>query len=131
VKLVTKLALSSILALAFVLLVSSVFMTIRMRAIIRDDIAAKATVLIKTFESQCAGGYEREGEDGSNLAFNLALASLSSSFPDLDELAIYKIETGKVVASNIAEQLGKVADPEDLQAAKEDRTLPPSRRSQE
>jgi methyl-accepting chemotaxis protein len=120
VKLVSRIVLSFVLTLAAVVALSSVFMDIRTKALIQDGIRAKALVLVKTFESQIAAGYGNEDADGRNEAFSVALGMLTASFPDLLEINIYKIGTGKVVSSSIAGQIGKDVDPEDIEAAKKD-----------
>jgi methyl-accepting chemotaxis protein len=122
-KLVTKIVLSMVLVLALVAAVSSVFMDIRTKAVIQDDIKAKALVLVRTFESQLGNGYGQEAADGRNEAFSLALASLAASFPDLIAINIYKMATGKVVASNLEGELGKDMAPEDIAAAGKDRAV--------
>jgi methyl-accepting chemotaxis protein len=122
-KLVTKIVLSFVLTLAFTVAASSLFMDLRVKAIIQDGIRAKALVLVRTFESQIAGGYGQEGPNGDNEIFSRALGSLTTSFPELLEINIYRIDTGKVVASNQADSVGKDVDPEDIAAAKKDTTV--------
>jgi methyl-accepting chemotaxis protein len=122
-KLVTKIVLSFVLTLAVTVAASSLFMDLRVRAIIQDGIRAKALVLVRTFESQIANGYGQEGSNGDNEVFDRALGSLTSSFPELLEINIYKIDVGKVVASNQAGSVGKDVDPEDIASAKKDSTV--------
>src|SRR5208337_870677 len=106
-KLVTKLVVSFVLTLVLVVAVCSAFVDSRTKAVILAGIRTKALVLVRTFESQIAGGYEKEDYDGRNEDFDVALNSLASSFPDLLEIDIYKLSTGKVVASNVAGMVGK------------------------
>jgi len=106
-KLVTKLVVSFVLTLVLVVAVCSAFMDSRTKAVIQAGIRTKALVLVRTFESQIAGGYGKEDYDGRNEDFTIALDSLASFFPDRLEIDIYKLSTGKVVASNIAGMVGK------------------------
>jgi len=122
-KLVTKIVLSFVLALSVVVALCTFFIDIKTRAVIRDDIQSKALVLVRTFESQIGSGYGQEGSEGRNESYSVALSSLTASFPDLLEINIYKISTKKVVASNEADTIGKDADPEDMEAAQQDRAV--------
>jgi len=122
-KLVTKLALSSILSLAFAVVLSSAFMTLRMQAVVRQDVESKALVLVHIFEAEAADGYDKEGTDGVNHAYNHTLAGFSASFKDLLEMNVYKLSTGKVVASNIASNIGEKLDPEDIESGKSGKTV--------
>ena len=122
-KLGKRIVIDFIAATAAVIVVSSVFFAIKTRAIIQADIEGKALVLVKTFESQLGQGYGMEDADGRNEAFFLALSALAESTPSLQEINIYKLSSGKVVASNIADMIGKAVDPEDIEAAKADKTV--------
>ncbi len=122
-KLVTKIVLSFVLILAAVVAVSSAFIDLRTKSVVQDDIKSRALVLVRTFESQLGAGYGQEDEEGKNTNFSVSLGSLSSSFPDLVEINIYKIGTGKVVASSVAGAIGKEVDPEDIAAAEKDLTV--------
>ncbi len=122
-KLVTKIVLSFILTLAFTVAVCSAFIDVRTKAVVQDGVRSKALVLVRTFESQIGSGYLQEAADGTNGVFNVALGSLNASFPELIEINIYKIGTGKVVASNKEGMVGKDVDPEDIASARKDSTV--------
>jgi methyl-accepting chemotaxis protein len=110
-KLVTKLVMSFVLTVVVVVAVGSAFIDTKTKAVIQDNIRTKALVLVRTFESQIADDYDKEGEDGRNGDFSVALASLASSFPDILEIDIYKLSTGKVVASSLAGMIGRPSNP--------------------
>jgi methyl-accepting chemotaxis protein len=84
----------------------------------------KLLVLARSVESQLYTGYGKEGADGENQVLQSEVVALKTEITEILEVNIYRLaELGKVVAATDASQLGKSADPEDIQAAKEDKTV--------
>jgi methyl-accepting chemotaxis protein len=123
VKLVHKIVVSFIATICVVIIANSVFIDLRSTKVVQDQIQAKALVLVLTFESQTVNDFGQEDLGGKNEAFSRDLKSLTSSFPDIIEINIYRISTAKVVASNDSAQIGKDADQEDIDSAKGDKTV--------
>jgi methyl-accepting chemotaxis protein len=112
-KLVAKLVVSFVLGMVLVVAACSAFIDSKTQSVIRAGIRARALVLVRTFESQIAGGHGDEN-------FGVALGALASFFPDLLEIDICELSTGTVVASNIAGMVGKPSNRAAVYAAAKD-----------
>jgi len=87
------------------------------------QIQAQALLLIKTFEAQMDRGFGQE-QDGRNPVYQQALTQLARELPNLTEVNLYQVsDTPSVVASTDEAQVGKEADPEDVEAAQTDQAV--------
>lgn len=122
-KIVTKLIVSVTSTVLLIILVCLVYISFRARALVTSDIEDRTLTLIKTFDANLFVGYDKEGPDGTNAPFQQSLLSMKTSMPDIQEMNIYKISLGKEVASTDPSTIGTPVDPEDVAAAKENRTV--------
>ena len=85
-----------------------------------DQIRDRALLLVHTFEAQMGEGVGRE-VDGKNPVYLRTLEEIQSGLPQILEINLYRVsDTPSVVASTEADQVGKLADPEDVAAAQTD-----------
>jgi methyl-accepting chemotaxis protein len=122
VKIVTKLVLTFIGTLILVTSLSTAFMAFRMKTLVVDSIRDKTLTLIKAYESQLELG-SGEGDAIDEKLLGSGIAGLKEAFPDLLEINLYGLAEGKVLASGDPAMLGKTVDPEDLEAAKDDKPV--------
>jgi len=120
-KLINKILPSIVAAIALCMGVSLMFVFFNVRALTNGEIRDKAQVLARAFESQLYNGYGLENGDGVNEAFGKSIDALKIVMPDIEEINVYKISSKKVVATTDPSLIGKPVDPEDLQAASEDK----------
>ena len=122
-KLTTKLVvvLSAIFVAAIALCLGYVF--VKSYEVIVTEAERRAVLLDKAFESQMYIGFDTEDSKRVNEAFQKSLMALKESLPEILEINVYKIEGASAVASTDESLLGKVADPEDLEAAESDKTI--------
>jgi methyl-accepting chemotaxis protein len=112
-----------------VLLVTSVVLAVgvslgnvawRTSELLVDQIRDKAFLLVRTFESQMESGVGKEVA-GSNPVFLQDIAEIQAGLPQVVEINLYQVaDPPTVVASTEPGQVGKTADPEDVEAAKTD-----------
>ena len=83
--------------------------------------AERAITLVKTFE----GANTDNGKSGDELNKDLQgdLDSIRKDLPELVECTVYNVSTGTAIASTIAQNVNKKADPEDIDAATNDKTV--------
>jgi methyl-accepting chemotaxis protein len=116
-KLSSRMTLTFTASLVLVLALSLSFVFIQSSGQVRKNIEDKSLILVKTFEAQMGNGAGKEAADGHNSAFQDDLKRIKAEMPTIEEINLYSVPLGKVVASTDDAAVGKSVDPEDLQAA--------------
>jgi methyl-accepting chemotaxis protein len=99
---------------------SSAFLAWRTDELLVDQIRQKAILLVQTFEAQMETGYQTEDGD-VNIVYQNYVRDIQAGLPQVLEINLYKVsKTPSVVASTDPAQVGKSADPEDVEAATTD-----------
>jgi methyl-accepting chemotaxis protein len=96
---------------------------LNMKSLFIGEISEKALVIARVFELQLQEGYDRENAEGLNPLFDKGVKSLKNGMPDILEINLYKLSSQIAVASTDPEMEGKKVDPEDVEAAKENKTV--------
>ncbi len=120
-KLTTRMALTFTAALVAVLALGLTLTLLQSSGRMTSNIVEKTLVLVRTFESQLYTGSGKESSDGKNEIFTRAVGHIAKAMPTVLEINVYRVDIAKVVASNDEAMVGKAVDPEDLQAAREDK----------
>ncbi len=118
--------LASILILTVIIVITSCLALIYSKSynMVISQSEEKVSNIIKTFDSTTSTVENKENDKGINEAFQSNLKLLKSNMRELDEFTIYKLgNNAKAVASNDESKLGKKTDPEDEEAAKNDKTV--------
>jgi hypothetical protein len=100
------------------------FVYFRSYRIAMAEMRQNAENVATVFEALSQGGKDKEDRSGKNQLFQAAIDSLRERMPRLIEMNLYKIgEKSWAVASTDQNMLGKEVDPEDVEAAKQDKTV--------
>ena len=87
------------------------------------NVQEKAFFLIKTFEAQMGPGFGQEA-GATNPIYQQNLSEIQTAIPQVVEINLYRLtDQPSVVASTEEAQIGKLADPEDITAAKNDTSV--------
>ncbi|HEX9060620.1 MAG TPA: methyl-accepting chemotaxis protein [Clostridia bacterium] len=96
---------------------------IQSREMIISEGKERAENLIQTFEATINGSHIDVNDPNFKKNIQSQLDELKKEIPDIKDFTIYNIENQSAIASSTAENADKKADPEDLEAAKEDQTV--------
>jgi methyl-accepting chemotaxis protein len=119
-KLTLRMTLTFTATLVFVLALSLSFVFVQSSGQVTKNITEKTLVLVKTFEAQLYNGAGKENGTGTNEILTKAVQRIQAGMTEVEEINVYSVPLGKVVASTDPAAIGKPVDPEDLDSAKTD-----------
>jgi methyl-accepting chemotaxis protein len=83
----------------------------------------RGIAVIRTFEAAMISEHIDVKSTVFNQILQLGIDELKKTLPELEDFTVYSIADKKAVASLIKEDVNEAADPEDIEAAKEDQTV--------